>query len=310
MSRAYERRAASSAQGSSDTSLSWVDACARWAIRHAAHRAPPPLSERLEEEWLADLEARTTAGSRLLLGIGCCWAAAVIVQESLAPGLTAASTTGNKVMSSYAPTGSLVPQRTTALALIISLHVALIFAFATGLGHSMLAALPTVSEASVLPDRHQPPPEPPPMTQPSLIKPHIDDVFPPPVDIDVETGPDAIRDVVPTPAVQPNAAPPPPPPVKRVIGNAGKGFPNSADYYPPSALRLGETGSAIIQVCVNSKGYLAGTPTVAKSSGNPRLDEGALKLARAGSGHYRPTTENGQPVDSCFPLDITFNIRD
>ena len=30
---------------------------ARWLIQHSARTAPPSLSERLEEEWLADLEA-------------------------------------------------------------------------------------------------------------------------------------------------------------------------------------------------------------------------------------------------------------
>jgi TonB family protein len=95
-----------------------------------------------------------------------------------------------------------------------------------------------------------------------------------------------------------------------VLGNAGKGFPNSGEYYPPSAIRLGETGTAIVRVCVNSKGYLTGTPAIQTSSGSPRLDEGALKLARAGSGHYRPTMENGQPVDSCFPLPINYQLKD
>jgi protein TonB len=260
---------------------------------------------------LADLEARTTPASRLLLGLGCCWAAAVIVQENLAPGLSAASTTGNKVMSSYVRSdASLFSQRTTTLAVIVGLHVALVFAFGTGLGPKVVAALPIAFQASVLPEVRDPPPAPPPMRDPTLIHPRLDNVPTPELNIVVDTGPDAIREAAQTPpVVQPNPAPPAPQVVHRVQGNAGKGFPNSADYYPPSALRLGETGTAIVQVCVNRKGYLTGAPTLAQSTGSPRLDEGALKLARAGSGHYRPTTENDQAVDSCFPLDITFNIR-
>jgi len=312
MSRAYHGSAARSARGSSDTSLSWVDGCARWAIRHAAHRAPPPLSERLEEEWLADLEARATPASRLLLGLGCCWAAAVIVQESLAPGLTAASTTGNKVMSSYARTdASLLSQRTTALAVIIGLHVALVFAFATGLGSKVIPLLPQALQASVLPQEHFAPPPPPPITGPSLIKPHIKDEFPPPeVKIDVDTGPDVIRDVAPTLEVTRATAPPTPQPINRVQGGPGKGFPNSEDYYPLSAKHLAETGTTVVNVCVDGTGHLTGSPTVARSSGSTRLDDGALKLARAGSGHYRATTENGRPVDACYPLGITFRLRD
>jgi hypothetical protein len=52
-----------------------------WLIHHAAHGAPESLSSRLEEEWLADLESRSFALSRLRLALGCCWATVVIVNE-------------------------------------------------------------------------------------------------------------------------------------------------------------------------------------------------------------------------------------
>jgi TonB family protein len=294
----------------SNTSLDWPDQLARWTIRHAAHRAPPPLAERLEEEWLADMEARPEPWARVLLGIGCCWAALVIVQENLGTGLTAASTTGSKVMSSYAPTnGSLVPQRTTALAIIIGLHVALAFAFATGLAHRVITALPPVLIGTVDPALPKDLPPPPDLSHPKLREP--DQVIPDYRPVDLTPDDTETIHTKPAPEVRDPGPPiPPPAPVHRVLGNAGKGFPNSADYYPPSSIRMNETGTAIVQVCANSKGYLTGTPTIATSSRSPRLDEGALKLARAGSGHYRPTTENGQPVDSCFPLEITFTLKD
>jgi hypothetical protein len=41
----------------------------------------------------------------------------------------------------------------------------------------------------------------------------------------------------------------------------------------------------------------------------PALDEGAIKLAKAGSGHYRATTENGTPVSSCYGFLIKFNLQ-
>jgi len=289
---------------------SWVDEFARWTIRHAAHRASQPLAERLEEEWLARSGARPDGWSRLLLGIGCCWAATVIVQEDIAPVVTAATTTGNKVMSSYASTnGSLVPQRTTALALIMGLHVVLFFAFATGLGPRMIRALPPAIIGTVL-EAPKDPPAPPPVSKPTFRDPQF--VIPeiiPLVDVPADTEATIHTTPAPVPTTETLPPPGPPQPVHRVLGNAGKGFPNSADYYPPSAIRMNETGIALVQVCVNSKGYLTGTPAIAKSSGSPRLDEGAVKLARAGSGHYRPTMENGQPVDSCFPLDINFTLK-
>lgn len=60
---------------------SQLDGVAQWLIHHAAHGAPESLSERLEEEWLADMESRFSALSRLRLALGCCWATMVIVTE-------------------------------------------------------------------------------------------------------------------------------------------------------------------------------------------------------------------------------------
>jgi hypothetical protein len=39
------------------------------------------------------------------------------------------------------------------------------------------------------------------------------------------------------------------------------------------------------------------------------LDEGALKLAKAGSGHYQPGTEDGQPATMCMVFKIKFELR-
>ena len=62
-------------------------------------------------------------------------------------------------------------------------------------------------------------------------------------------------------------------------------------------------------LCIAGSGRLTSDPAIAQSSGSPRLDAGALALAKAGSGHYRPTTEDGRPVSSCFPLRIRFELR-
>jgi hypothetical protein len=58
-----------------------IDALSRQLLQRAARRGPPPLGERLEEEWLADFAARPGATSRLRLALGCCWAAGVIAHE-------------------------------------------------------------------------------------------------------------------------------------------------------------------------------------------------------------------------------------
>jgi hypothetical protein len=58
-----------------------LEGVSHWLIHHAACRAPESLSSRLEEEWLADLECRSSALSRLGLALGCCWATVAIVSE-------------------------------------------------------------------------------------------------------------------------------------------------------------------------------------------------------------------------------------
>jgi TonB family protein len=107
----------------------------------------------------------------------------------------------------------------------------------------------------------------------------------------------------------PDAPQPPPRTVTRVQGSAGAGFPDSSDFYPAPAIRNGEQGLAVIKVCVNVKGRLMADPIAAQSSGFARLDEAALKLARAGSGHYRPSTEDGVAVDSCYPVGVRFQLK-
>jgi TonB family protein len=97
--------------------------------------------------------------------------------------------------------------------------------------------------------------------------------------------------------------------VKRVQGGPGTGFPNTDEYYPASAVRLREEGVAAVQVCVNENGRLSAAPIIAQSSGNAMLDEGALKLAKAGSGHYRTSTENGRPVSDCYAFRVRFELK-
>jgi TonB family protein len=93
------------------------------------------------------------------------------------------------------------------------------------------------------------------------------------------------------------------------LGGPGRGFPNTEEYYPASAIRSRQQGAAIVRTCVDERGRLTATPTLTQSSGTAILDGGALKLAKAGSGHYRPTTEDGRPVSSCYEFRITFHMK-
>lgn len=287
----------------------WADEVAQRLIQHAARNAPPPLAERLAEEWLADLATRRGQVARVLFGLGCCWATNVITREHCALNVSAATTaTGSTTLATHAqPNLTFLSRRTTVLVAIVGLHVAIIYAFATGL-HHLIEPLqgPMITDFFRDP---KPPQTPPPLPNVDLYKPQIDLGQVPLIDTG-DRGPDVIQVAVP-PVVDPLPPQPPaaPTPVKRVLGGPGKGFPTTQDYYPAASIRLGEQGSAAIQVCVDRSGKLTSEPQVMKSSGSSRLDEGAIRLAKAGSGHYRATTENGTPVSSCYGYVITFNLE-
>jgi len=68
-------------------------------------------------------------------------------------------------------------------------------------------------------------------------------------------------------------------------------------------------GLVTVRVCTDDKGRLTAAPTLAETSGYPGLDQGALKLAQAGSGRYRATTEDGRPVSSCYPFRVRFQYK-
>jgi hypothetical protein len=70
--------------------------------------------------------------------------------------------------------------------------------------------------------------------------------------------------------------------------------------------KLGETGASDVRACVDITGKLTMPPTLVRTSGSPRLDQAALKLATAGSGHYLPAIEHGQLVSACFVFRIRF----
>jgi protein TonB len=200
---------------------------------------------------------------------------------------------------------TLVSRRTRALLVIIGLHVLLIYGFSTGLTQRIIQVIPPVIQTSVeVAPRTRVPPALP--AGPRLMQPQAP-IPVPVVRIAEATVENTIQDVQPE-----RSDPAPPSParaVTRVPGGPGKGFPNTDDFYPPGAIRLGEQGGASIRVCVDVDGRLTAAPTIAESSGSERLDEGALKLARAGSGHYRPTLEDGHPVSACYPFRIRFVMR-
>jgi TonB family protein len=241
--------------------------------------------------------------------MGCCWASLVIVSEVPRSRVPAASSAGARGIIALAdgPWGYF-SKRSGTLFLVAGLHAALFYGLITTLSHTRGSAKPPDLQNQVLKPV-------PPETLPRELKlkawvidvQKLVDRVPPKVDVEKDP---TVR-VVDSLEGQVPQLPPEAPPhrVRRVAGGPGAGFPDTADFYPTLSLRLEEEGLSTVQVCVDPQGKLLADPTVVTSSGKARLDEAALRLARAGSGHYRSTTEDGLPVSSCYPLGVRFQLK-
>jgi TonB family protein len=290
----------------------WRQGLTQTLIHHAARHAPQSLSDRLAEEWLADLATRRSAISRLCFAIGCCWATRVIAYEhqpSRVP--VSSSVVAGKTLIAYADRSfGFLSLRSSTFFLVLSLHVLLLYGFMTALSHPRGSVTPDPLQNQVL---KNPPPRVLPVPLPG---PHLDGVIilvpKPNTELNFEPDPDGriTAGVVQEPLPPTEVLPPSRPHVvSRVQGGPGSGFPYPDDFYPELARRLEEQGIATVQVCVDTRGRLTSDPTTLQKTGSSRLDEGALKLARAGSGHYRATTEDGQPVNACYPVRIRFQLK-
>jgi protein TonB len=212
-------------------------------------------------------------------------------------------------MAAYVHDSNFFTRRSIVFIAIIALHVFIAWALATGLARRAIELVAPPIQTEVV-EEVQKKDEPPPPPPPQMERPPVE-IPPPDVAIEVpqETQTTAIVDVTDKPVPK---APPPPAPVAKKVQVAprpGKGFPSSEDYYPPASKRLGEEGSANIHVCVGPNGKLTEDPTLAQTSGSARLDDGALKLAKAASGHYQAGTEDGQPSTMCTVFKIKFELR-
>jgi hypothetical protein len=293
----------------SERTQDWVDGIVRRLIRRAARRAPALLSDRLEEEWLADLAEQPGQLARLRFGIGCCWATNVIAREHAAvapiPAAVSAQTPG--VVHFSSGDSPFFTGRTMTFVLVATLHLAVLYGLAIGLTQHFTKPIAVPFEAREIapPPRSDLPVPPGPQFMPTTIKLPPTEKLPP---IEVDPA-DIVQRTTDESPPHPEVPAAPRSVVNRIEGGPGLGFPSTNDFYPDWSIRAGENGAVTVKACVDGKGYLISEPTIIQSTGFMHLDQAALKLAKAGSGHYRATTEDGQPVNSCYPFRIRFVLR-
>ncbi len=195
----------------------------------------------------------------------------------------------------------MTPRKAVAIGLVVLLHVALGYAFITGLAYQVIKK--AVTDLKVVDIKDQPPPPeqkpPPPPPEPSKVPPPPPLVTPPPIVQTQSVAPPMVSVPVPPPPtpITPAAPPAPPPPVVSQAASA-KGNPQSwvtTDDYPPSALREERQGVSGIAWTINEQGRVENCH-VTSPSGSPDLDDAACRLVTR-RGRYSPAKDqNGNPI--------------
>jgi protein TonB len=208
-----------------------------------------------------------------------------------------------KVMAAYVHDTEFFTRRTAVFAVIVALHVFILWAFATGLARKAIEVLAPPIQTDILQEEKtkvEPPPPPPPE-----LKREVVEVPPPDINIAMpEVGPTttAITAV----AAQPHAAAPVAKAAVLAVPPKAK-FGPTETYYPDASRRLGEEGTATVHVCIGANGKLTGAPSILQSSGKERLDQGALNYAK--DQRWTAGSEDGKPVDKCLDFRVKFQLH-
>jgi periplasmic protein TonB len=192
------------------------------------------------------------------------------------------------------------------VAAVVLLHVALIYALATGLGQQAIEILQAPLQTKIIEEIKPPPPDtpPPPPKLADLPPPYI-----PPPEVRIQqptTTTNAITAIVHQlpPAPVAAAAPRPQPVhVPAVLGAASR---CEKPDYPPMSERLGEEGTVVLRFLVDVDGT-AVQSEVASSSGHERLDEAARSAL--GRCKFRPGTVDGRPEKSWAVIKYNWRIQ-
>jgi len=177
------------------------------------------------------------------------------------------------------------PRKLAALALVALLHVAIIYAFVTGLGEQAVQVLRAPLEAKIIQEVKPPPvvapPPPPPMLAPPppFIPPPLVQIAQPPPPVPVIAQVTTVKPVTPPPA------PRPAPPVVKTAPSLDPNQSCAPPQYPEDAEDMGQTGTSVLQFLIDTNGNVVSS-RIAVSSGHASLDNAAEQAL--GQCKFRP----------------------
>lgn len=207
--------------------------------------------------------------------------------------------------------------RLKPIAGVALVHLAIGYAFISGLAMDVMRHVPTVIQLIDVPELTPPPPnvpEPPaarPETPRAVVTPRAEVTLPPRPAVDLlATTPvlPPLQPAIDTPRVA--DLPPPPPAASRASGARARGDRAgwiSTDDYPPRALRNGEEGSVGISLRIGADGRVSDCAVTA-SSGSATLDEATCRLYQRRARFTPARDEAGNPMASTFTDRIRWTI--
>jgi protein TonB len=190
--------------------------------------------------------------------------------------------------------------RATSVAIVVAIHVLAITGLIVALNQGAL--IKQLQEIKATVDTQKEIPKAPPPPPPDLVKP------PPPVAIVPEF---TVASAPPPPVTSvPKAPPPPPAPPRPTVTNDPLRpimRTHTSPPYPPISVRLGESGTTLMTVSINTEGRLDAC-TVDKSSGSERLDNAACDWIK---NHWRwqPPTFEGKPTAAKARVSFTWDLK-
>ena len=205
--------------------------------------------------------------------------------------------------------------RSASIALVVLLHVVIIYALVTGLARRMVEVVRHPIETKIIEEAKPVADVPPPVPLPT---PKFDVPPPPyipPPEVHIQQPPPQPASIVNMTPVKP-AAPTPPP-----VARAAEAPPHAPVHaapvidatrcekpeYPPAARRFRESGTVVLRILVGVDGSVISSE-VQTSSGSKRLDEAAregLSLCR-----FKPGMVDGKPEQAWSILRYAWKLQE
>jgi protein TonB len=184
-------------------------------------------------------------------------------------------------------------ERGTGVVLVVALHVALIYAFAVGLGVMRLPTFVEPMKAVIIDSSSDRPKVKPEVVKPDLAQPKLE-MAEPEIPIDVPS------DATPPPdsAVTSSSAP-------AEVSNLQVER-RTEPVYPPASRRAGEEGTTVLRVLVDEHGR-PGDVSIVHSSGFPRLDQSAVEAIRRWT--FAAARNGSQTVRAYTTVKVSFRLE-